>query len=95
MAGSRAAGVDVNQGAVQLVFAVAASGPSLAALVAWLVTGRRRLRSGVRLTPWGPVVALLVGAAPPVLAAVWVTGGDLAVLGHHAPAVGVLVTSQR
>jgi hypothetical protein len=39
-------GVDVNRGAAQLVFAVAACGPSLAALVAWLMTGRPAEASG-------------------------------------------------
>jgi len=78
--------VDVNHGAAQLVFAVAASGPSLAALVMWLAGGRRRRPSGVRPGAW-PVVAVLLGAAPPALTAVILGGGDLPLLGHHAATV--------
>ena len=78
--------VDVDQGVAQLVFALAAAGPSLAALVLWLAGGRRRRPSGVRFGFW-PIAALLLGAASPVLAAVLLHGADLSQLGQHAGVV--------
>lgn len=77
-------GADVNRGPAQLVFALAASGPSLAALVLWLAGHRRRRY--VRLGVW-PIVAVLAGAAAPVLSAVALHAGDLSLLGHHAVTV--------
>lgn len=79
-------GADVDHGAAQLVFALAASGPSLAALVMWLAGGRRRRPSGVRPGLW-PVAAPLLGAAAPVLTALLLHSGDVALLGHHAAVV--------
>ncbi|BCJ38725.1 hypothetical protein Athai_62280 [Actinocatenispora thailandica] len=77
---------DVDHGAAQLVFALAASGPSLAALVLWLAGGRRRRPSGVRPGLW-PLAALLLGAAAPLLAAVILHAGNLPQLAQHAGAV--------
>lgn len=77
---------DVNHGVAALVFALAASGPSLAALVMWLAGGGRRRRSGIRLGLW-PVAAVLLGAAPPLLSAAILNGGNLPLLGQHAATV--------
>jgi membrane protease YdiL (CAAX protease family) len=63
-------GANVDEGAGSLVFGLAASGPSLAALVMWL--RYRRSDRMPRQVTWSwhwPVVAVLLGAAPPVLAA--------------------------
>lgn len=78
--------VDVDHGAAQWVFALAASGPSLAALVMWLAGGRRRRPSGTRLG-WWPLAALLLGAGAPVLTAVILHAGDVPALGRHAATV--------
>ncbi|GAA4199097.1 CPBP family intramembrane glutamic endopeptidase [Actinocatenispora rupis] len=80
-------GVDVNHGAAQLVFAVAASGPSLTALVLWLAGDRRRARMRGKLVGVWPVAALGLGAAAPLLTAVVLHGGDLSYLGRHAATV--------
>ncbi|MEV6281498.1 CPBP family intramembrane glutamic endopeptidase [Kribbella sp. NPDC051770] len=78
-----ATGANVDEGPGALVFGLAASGPSLAALVMWL-----RYRSRLpRQTAWAwhwPVVAVVLGAAPPLLAAL-LTGVDD--IPHHASTV--------
>ena len=61
---------NVDEGLGALVFALAASGPSLAALVMWL-RYRRTDRMPKQVTwSWGwPLAAVVLGCAPPVLAA--------------------------
>ena len=63
-------GANVDEGLGALVFALAASGPSLAALVMWLRYRRseRMPKSVTRSWVW-PVVAVVLGCAPPVLTA--------------------------
>jgi len=63
-------GANVDEGAGALVFGLAASGPSFAALVMWLKY--RRTDPMPRIVTWSwrwPVAAALVGCAPPVLTA--------------------------
>ncbi|MFD3403600.1 type II CAAX prenyl endopeptidase Rce1 family protein [Kribbella sp. NPDC058693] len=61
-------GTDVNEGVGSLVFALAASGPSLAALVMWL--WRRERRRVVRWSWRWPVAAVGFGALAPFAACV-------------------------
>ncbi|WP_433161495.1 CPBP family glutamic-type intramembrane protease [Kribbella sp. CA-247076] len=75
------AGADVDEGAGMLVFALAASGPSLAALVMWLWRREPRLRL-VRWSWTWPIAAVLLGALAP-LATTTFTGG-LPELPDHA-----------
>jgi drug/metabolite transporter (DMT)-like permease len=68
------AGADLDEGAGTLVFALAAAGPSLAALVMWL--WRREKRQ--RLVSWSwkwAIAAVLLGSAAPLGATV-LAGGD-------------------
>lgn len=74
------AGADVDEGAGMLVFALAASGPSLAALVLWL-RHRERRRAVVWSFGW-PLVAILFGAAAPLVATA--LAGHLSALPDHA-----------
>lgn len=84
-------GVDVDGGLAALVFGLAACGPSLAALVMWLLTRRdhvgRPRRSGTRVSWVWPVVAVVLGAAPPVVAAVVLGLGDLGAIPVHVASV--------
>lgn len=80
-------GADIGAGAGQLIFGLAASGPSLAALILWLRFRRERIRSGRRISWYGPIAGLLLGALPPVVTALVLSGGDLAAVGTHAVAV--------
>lgn len=76
-------GTNIDEGAGALVFALAASGPSLAALVLWV---RRRERR--RLVTWSfswPIAAILLGAIAPLGASVLM--GQLAAIPDHADAV--------
>jgi uncharacterized protein len=86
-----ALGADVDEGLAALVFGLAASGPSLAALTMWLLMRRERRggprRSGTRLS-WGwPVVAIVLGAAPAVVAAVVLGVDDLGAIPLHVASV--------
>jgi uncharacterized protein len=76
-------GADVNAGVGALVFAAAASGPSLAALVMWLLYPARRRGRTVRLSAVWPVAAVVLGALPAVVSAV-VLGGPAAIPPHVA-----------
>jgi len=81
-------GVSVDEGPGLLVFALAASGPSLAALIMWL-RHRGEARPGPR-TRWSlgaPVMAVLLGGVAPVGAAVLLNLNDLSALPHHAGSV--------
>ncbi|TCC42022.1 CPBP family intramembrane glutamic endopeptidase [Kribbella speibonae] len=76
-------GVNPDEGAGSLVFALAASGPSLAALVMWL-----RYRERRRVVRWSlvwPVAAVVLGAVPPLVASAVM--GDLPALPDHAASV--------
>lgn len=76
-------GVNPDEGAGSLVFALAASGPSLAALVMWL-----RYRERRRVVRWSlvwPVAAVALGALPPLVASALM--GDLPALPDHAASV--------
>ncbi|WP_178379915.1 CPBP family intramembrane glutamic endopeptidase [Cryptosporangium aurantiacum] len=83
-----ALGMNIEEGFGLLVFALAASGPSLAALIMWL---RRRgeSRPGPR-TRWSlgaPVAAVLLGGIAPVGAAFLVNLNDLSAIPDHAASV--------
>ncbi|TCC10276.1 CPBP family intramembrane glutamic endopeptidase [Kribbella soli] len=76
-------GVDPDEGAGSLVFALAASGPSLAALVMWL-----RYRERRRVVRWSlvwPVAAVVLGVLPPLVATAVM--GNLPTLPDHAASV--------
>lgn len=76
-------GVNLDEGAGSLVFALAASGPSLAALVMWL-----RYRERRHVARWSlvwPVAAVVLGALPPLVASAVM--GDLPALPDHAASV--------
>ena len=78
-------GVSLDEGPGMLVFALAASGPSLAALIMWL-RHRGEGRPGPR-TRWSlgaPVAAVLLGGIAPVGAAVLMNLNDLPAIPHHA-----------
>lgn len=76
-------GADPGEGIGMLVFAVAAAGPSLAALVLWL--RHRERRRVVRWSLVWPVAAVVLGALPPFVASALL--GDLSVLPEHAESV--------
>ncbi len=78
---------NIDGGPGQLVFGLAASGPSLAALVMWL-RHRGDVRPGprVRWSPGWPVAAVLLGAIAPVGAAVVLNLDDLGAIPHHCTA---------
>jgi len=78
-------GANLDEGGGMLVFALAASGPSLAALVMWLWQREKRLR----LVSWSwkwPIAAVLLGSFPP-LAATVLTGGLSAFPDHAAEVI--------
>jgi membrane protease YdiL (CAAX protease family) len=86
-----ALGADVDEGPAALVFGLAASGPSLAALTMWLLMRRDHhggpRRSGTRVS-WGwPVVAIALGATPPLVAAVVLGSNDLGAIPLHVASV--------
>jgi membrane protease YdiL (CAAX protease family) len=76
-------GADLDSGPGQLVFALAASGPSLAALVMFL--RYRERRRGVRWSLRWPVTAVVVGAFGPLVATALM--GYLSRLPAHASSV--------
>jgi len=81
-------GVSVDEGPGLLVFGLAASGPSLAALIMWLWRrGEGRPGSRTRWSLGTPMVAVLLGGVAPVGAAVLVNLNDLSVIPHHAGSV--------
>lgn len=80
------AGADIGSGVGQLAFGLAASGPSLAALIMWLRFRPERRRPGP-ITWYGIVAGLALGAVAPVVASLIAHGGDLSVIGAHAVAV--------
>jgi membrane protease YdiL (CAAX protease family) len=65
-----ATGANVDEGVGSLVFGLAASGPSLAALVMWLrYRGSDRMPRQVAWSWRWPIAAVVLGAAPPIVAA--------------------------
>src|SRR5882757_9179460 len=85
-------GGDVTRAPATIFFLVGACGPSVAALLCWLFTGRGRTKTGstaIRSAPrWIPVT-LVFGVVPSLVAAL-VSGQrlDLAVAQHAVSAVG-------
>jgi membrane protease YdiL (CAAX protease family) len=86
-----ALGADVDEGPAALVFGLAACGPSLAALGMWLLTRRERRggprHSGTRVSWVWPIVAIVLGAAPPVVAAVVLGLDELSAIPLHVASV--------
>ena len=77
----KALNLNVDDGVAALVFAFAASGPSLAALVMWMRYRDARIPTHIG-APWvWPVAALGLGAVPPVVAALCM---NAAAIPHHA-----------
>lgn len=84
-------GLDIGEGVPQLVFALAASGPTLAMLVMWLVERSRRVRLPIAFSWAWPPAALLLGAGPSCVAALALRSGDIGSIGQHAATVAVSV----
>jgi membrane protease YdiL (CAAX protease family) len=86
-----ALGADVDEGLAALVFGLAASGPSLAALAMWLLMRRERRgrprRSATRVSWVWPVVAIVLGATPAIVTAVVLGLHDLGAIPLHVAAV--------
>ncbi|TDC16183.1 type II CAAX endopeptidase family protein [Kribbella albertanoniae] len=74
---------DLDQPVPRLVFGLAASGPSLAALVMWL--WHRERRRGVWWSMGWPIAAVVLGAAAPLVATALI--GNLSELPGHASSV--------
>lgn len=80
--------VRVDEGPGALVFGLAASGPSLAALLMWLRhRGERRPGPRTRWSPGPAVVAVALGGIAPVAAAALIYLDDLAAIPRHAGSV--------
>ncbi|MBO0812334.1 MAG: CPBP family intramembrane metalloprotease [Microlunatus sp.] len=79
--------IDIGHGAGQLVFGLAASGPSLAALVLWLGKRRERIHGSGRTTWFGLVAGLGFGAAAPVGCALILNAGGLSAIGANLSSV--------
>jgi uncharacterized protein len=80
-----ALGTSLDEGPGLLVFGLAASGPSLAALVMWVRhRSERRPVADFRRWPVWSLAAVLAGAIASVGTAVLVHRGDLAVIPDHA-----------
>jgi uncharacterized protein len=86
-----ALGADIDEGLAALVFGLAASGPSLAALAMWLLMRRERRggprRSATRVSWVWPVVAIVLGATPAMVTAVVLGLHDLGAIPLHVAAV--------
>ena len=83
--------LDVGNGVSQLVFGLAASGPSLAMVVMWLVERSARVRLPIVASWTWPLAALILGAAPSGVAALILNRADVALIGQHAASVAVSV----
>jgi uncharacterized protein len=86
-----ASGADVNAGSGALVFALAAGGPTLAALAMWLWHRRELPRRRVRLLAVWPFLAVLLGAAPMLLVTLVLHWGELGAVPLHAAEVAASV----
>lgn len=86
-----ALGADVDEGPAALVFGLAAAGPSLAALTMWVLMRPDRRggprHAGTRASRVWPVVAIVLGAAPPVVTAVVLGLDDLGAIPLHVASV--------
>lgn len=78
--------VDIGEGAGLFVFALAASSPSLAALIMRIAGRRRPVAARTRPSFVWPLAALVVAVVPPLVAAVATHLGDLSVLPVHSAA---------
>lgn len=76
-------GVNISHGAGQIVFGLAASGPSLAALVLWLRRPNERIRGAGRTTWYAVLAGLLLGAAAPTISGLVLHAGNLPTVGTH------------
>jgi membrane protease YdiL (CAAX protease family) len=81
-----ALGANLDEGPGSLIFGLAASGPSFAALVMWLRHRETRTSVRFRRSPGWSVAAVAAGAIGSVGTAVILNSGDLAVIPHHAAA---------
>ncbi|SDS80150.1 CPBP family intramembrane glutamic endopeptidase [Microlunatus soli] len=81
------AGIDIGSGPGQIVFAIAAAGPSLAAGLLWLGLPAERIRGSGRPTWYGVLGGLLLGLAAPVLTALILNAGHPAAIPANAAAV--------
>jgi len=78
---------DVNRGVAAIVFALAASGPSLSAFVMWRINRRDRIRSRASASAVWPIAAVALGAAPSVLTALASHAADPTSISAHAASV--------
>jgi uncharacterized protein len=85
------AGVDIGKGAGQIAFGLAASGPSLAALLLWLRLPTERIRGTGRPTWYGLVVGLVVGVAAPIATAIILNANHLSTISANAVATASTV----
>ncbi len=82
-----ALGTNIDEGAGSLAFGLAAAGPSLAALVMWLMHRRDESPGpGVRWSIGWPIAAVLLGGIATVGAAVLSNLSDLSAIPRHANA---------
>jgi uncharacterized protein len=77
-------GADIESGVGVAVFALAAAGPSWAALALRISGHRRPCEFRTHWSAWWPVAALLLAGLPAVIAAALAHAGDLGVLHRHA-----------
>jgi len=76
-------GVNISHGAGQIVFGLAACGPSLAALVLWLRRPGERIRGAGRTTGYAVPTGLLLGVAAPTISGLVLHAGNLPTVGTH------------
>jgi membrane protease YdiL (CAAX protease family) len=77
-------GVDAYSGSALVVFTLATSGPTLAALLMWLWHRRQLPRRRVRVIAWWPLLSILLGAAPMLLVSALANWNELEVIPVHA-----------
>lgn len=82
-------GADISDGVPQLVFGLAASGPSLAMVAMWLVERSGRVRLPIVASWTWPLAALVLGAGPVGVTALIANSADVASIGQHATSVVV------
>lgn len=80
-------GADVDEGPGMVVFALAASGPTLAALAMWLWHRRELPRTRVRAVAAWPFLSVLLGAAPMLLVTALLHWNELGTVPLHAASV--------
>jgi uncharacterized protein len=77
-------GTSLEEGPGALVFGLAASGPSLAALVMWLWRRERSPGPRVRWSFGWPILAIVLGACAPLVSAIVVNLDDVSEISRHA-----------